>query len=63
MRNLTKLGYIKDALHKARRFQRHEGATPTVASYSAEQHEGKILDQNECGSCTGHGTSVDVRGA
>jgi hypothetical protein len=58
MRNLRALGYIKDTPQKAARFkvQRPTAVSP-LAAYSAEQYEGDILDQNQCGSCTGHGSS------
>jgi len=58
MRDLTKLGYTKDTPKKAARFKLIKGAGATHSSAaSSESLEGPILDQNDTGSCTGHGTS------
>lgn len=54
--NLSKLGYVKDAAHKTLMWAMM-AATAHSASASSEFLEGSILDQNGCGSCTGHGTS------
>jgi hypothetical protein len=55
--DLTKLGYVKDAGHKAAKFALHGRAAATVSSFSAESFEGSILDQNNTSGCTGHGSS------
>lgn len=62
-------GYRPDAPHKRGRLKlSHEllGPSPTPPdAFSAEDKEGPILDQNQTGSCTGHGTSqaLQVAGA
>ena len=55
--DLTRLGYVPDAGHKAAKFARVSRALPAVSSFSAERCEGAILDQNTTSGCPGHGTS------
>lgn len=64
MRDLKALGHIPDTAEKAKRFplmtvadvtSLTDAAVPPSADNSAL--EGSILDQNETGSCTGHGSS------
>lgn len=57
MRDLTKLGYVPDAPHLRALFAKLTGAAQHSAAASSESLEGSILDQNDTGSCTGHGTS------
>lgn len=56
-RDLTRLGYVLDAPHKRLLFRKLGAAASHSDAASSEDLEGSILDQNETGSCTGHGTS------